>query len=172
MAKKDATRDFVIGENNGVIAVCVVNPEILEQDDEYKRGRAFLFYVGNARVNCPASEINAGTTDKPLRPFCGKRPEFDRLIKGRNRRGDLPEKVVINGKEVLTETLHIGCYVPFSFGIGHDSDVKGFWEGSSQFRGDYDSFLEVLARYDEIRKTFGYRIKKFFGFAPKLHLAQ
>src|SRR3989338_2738435 len=177
---------FGMGSNNAVVLLYVIHPELLAMDDVSKRGRPFLFYVGSHFQDKSGREIADGfDSSNPLYPYVGKVKELTDLLNGRcdgftaewlkvkpalQMYDKLPERVLINGKEVETKNLSSG-WVPFSFGVGHEYEHKRFKETNGRnVRLDLDEFKAVLGQYEvqkaarEAREaTLGYRLQRFFG---------
>ncbi len=161
--------DFSIAENNAFAAVYVVNPRILEFDDQAQLGKPFLFYQGStfSTLRKTLLEPTLG-----VQIYAGTGADLERLLEGRSEAGregvaKVPERLTIGGKSFSTNNLRSG-YVPFSFGVGHDDDVARFQKSAgSNVRLDYTRFKnEVLPQYDaKMAKegTIGYKVASFFG---------
>lgn len=163
-------RDFVSSYNNGITALYVVNPAILALDDGRQRGKPFLFYHGTRHPG-PIRQMTDGGAGSRLTPYVGRSADLEQIMQGRSQEGIVPETVVINGEKIKAEDL-CSIYVPFSFGIHHESDVIRSNLHGLTVRVDLDEFKQVLQRYDQIRtaeaarkKTIGYKVRRFFGGA-------
>ncbi len=169
---------FHTASNNSVTAVYVVHPELLAVDDVTQRGRPFLFYTGSHHENQAARQIAEGWAG--FHPYVGKREDLEQLVaKSPKDAQRLPEQVMINSEEVLTEKISSG-YVPFSFGVGHEYDCQRFTEtNGGNVRLDLEQFKEVFAGF-EVKKeaekaeqkaraqyeaTLGYKVRSLFGMA-------
>ncbi len=147
--------DFAYFENNNVVAVYVINPEILELDDPAQRGKAFVFNLNKP----PKRQINPKKTG--FYPYVGGANELNKLLEGRNLKGKLPKKVVINGREVNSDTLWSN-FVPYSFGLGSpEEEYKN--EGLSGVRLDLKKFMDVLKVYGGKKRQETEKKKGFFA---------
>ncbi len=166
---------FHTASNNSVTAVYVVHPELLAKDDATQRGRPFLFYTGSQDQHKSAQQISEGWSG--LQPYVGKKGDLEQLVaKSPKNAQKLPEQVMINDREVLTEKLSCG-YVPFSFGVGHEYDCKRFQEtNGGNVRLDFEQFKQVLAGFEaqkeveqkacaQYEATLGYKVRSLFGMA-------
>lgn len=170
---------FGMGSNNSVVALYVLHPELLAKDDPTQRGKPFLFYVGGRQEDVPAREIEEGFAG--LRPYVGTKSELADILNGRTDKSyaswlgidaakkpfdKLPERVTINGEEVLRERLSSG-WVPFSFGVRHEYDCQEFKRtNGGNVRLDFEKFKSVLAKFDARKAyeaTVVYRVRRFFG---------
>lgn len=170
--------DFYTTHNIVTTAVYVVNPELLASEDKSLWGKPFLFYCGKHTE--PVEEIlgnmyghvhrNEGD-EEPIRCFVGKSEELSDLLSGRIV--GMPAKEVTIDNEVVKSDRLYNCYVPFSGGVYHETDVAR-WNatGGKNVRTDFVEFKEKLRAYDEKKKaerqaeerrvyesTLGYKIR-------------
>ncbi len=114
--------DFFVGENNCVFAAYVTGTEILEKDDPKLIGVPFIFYDGTTRhsiVNKLKSEGISYLSGSQL----------EALTKNAQMKGRVPETVRVHGNDIpWRELLRLspfgGAYVPYSFGVFHEDDLK------------------------------------------------
>jgi len=152
--------DFVTPENNCVVAAYVTNPEILARDDAGLRGVPFLFYVGTR------------TNHESLTQSMGKdylsRDELSTLLEEMDTRSRLPETIKMGNEEIPGNKLATG-YVPFSFGVCHESDEKV--NRRIRTRANYNKMVhEILPEVKSVRKaeakrksTIRYRLGRTLG---------
>jgi len=151
--------DFKVASNGGVTALYVVNPGILALDNPNYIGKPFLFLANRIDAELPAPEVEDGVGG--IKPYAGRQTDLEALLQGRTTQGTLPEFVTINDEQVAMEKLLggiwlsrlynaglRGLYVPFSFGLFHQEDVKDWKAQGPSVRTDLDQFKLVLAQYD------------------------
>ena len=165
--------DFKLGYNNRVTAVYVVNPAILELDDQTQLGRPFLFLSDSVDVGVPARQVEDGMGK--IHPYVGRRADLDELLQGREIKGSLPEAMKINGNYINGNYIPTpllfgrfqlrgaGLYVPFSFGVFHEQDVQDWQKNGPSVRTDLDEFRLVLARYDVQQQAEEQRSREGLG---------
>lgn len=183
------TPDLVIGYNNSVAAAYVTAPDILARDDPQLRKAPFLFYVredqsagrlASAREGGKAPYLSAqqfrtlldnvdtvyGALWIPLSV-----PVLDESRTPRHLHA-YPKEIVMPGRgrqRIPMGELASG-YVPYSFGAGHDNDVKTGVKVRSD--ADYDRMIrEILPAVHEGRhpvRTFIRRLGAKVGLEARL----
>ncbi len=161
--------DFSIAENNAFAAVYVVNPRILEFDDQNQLGKPFLFYQGTtfSKLRQTLLEPTLG-----VQIYAGTNADLEQLLRGRQEAGrdgvaKVPDTVRVNGELISIDKIRSG-YVPFSFGVCHEDDVARYQKRpGSNVRLDFQEFKNrVLPRYDAKMTeegTIGYKLASFLG---------
>lgn len=138
----DAFPDFYLANNNAVVAAYPVKPEILRRERSEIMGVPFLFYVGTrstvAQVNASAERMAREVFPGGSAPHYFSESDLDRLLEGTIQKKDVlhhslcsapaiqwPKQVeVVSGSVVASDKI-ANWWVPYSFGVGHEGDVKG-----------------------------------------------
>ena len=112
--------DMVRSYNNGVLAVYIVGKDVLEAERRPDLlGVPFLVWNGSWSPIGPSVERARKIVGVPYI----SRDQMNQLENEMVTKGDVPETVTISGTEYSIDRLGSG-YVPFSFGIYHESDKK------------------------------------------------
>jgi hypothetical protein len=117
-------------ENNCVIAVYVASSELIRQEPPELWAVPFIFYVGTTRHHAVADLEERGV-------HFGTGAEHDALMEMAVSRGRCDHEEVAK----MIPTMW-GCYVPYSFGVGHEGDVSR--RHRVRTRVEYDRFMVLL----------------------------
>lgn len=147
---KPKYKDFAVGENNAVIAVYVTGPEILVKDNPNLIGMPFIFYNGTTRHSIVDNLRSEGISylDGGL---------LEGLTKNARNDGEVPETIHVHGRNIAWQELYGGVvgpfggvYVPYSFGIYHNDDLRREFKVRAQT--DYNKMVrEILPEIFERR---------------------
>jgi hypothetical protein len=154
---KQEVPDFFTSSNNGVVAVYVTAPDILERDSPQLRGIPFLFYTGS---NSTAEEVSK----RQGRTYLNNN-ELSTLLEGMDTETRLPETIRVGDKEIPSTKL-ASTVVPFSFGAGHLELEKTDYKPRN--REDYRNMTKAIipgVKADRREKpTLKYKIATLLGF--------
>ncbi len=174
---RTAIPDLVIGYNNSVVAAYVTAPDILARDDRQLLKAPFLFYVRDDQ----SPERLASARDGGKAPYLSAQqfrtlldnvdavygalwipigvPVLDESRAPRHLH-TYPKEIVMPGRErrrIPMGELASG-YVPYSFGAGHDNDVKT----GVKVRGDADYDRMVQEILPAVREERRHPVRTFF----------
>ncbi|MEK6922120.1 MAG: hypothetical protein AABX82_09580 [Nanoarchaeota archaeon] len=165
----DLFPDFYLANNNCVVAAYPVKAEILRRESSQLAGVPFLFYVGTrstvAQVNESAQRMAKEVIPGGSAPHYFSGADLDRLLEGTIQKKDIlhhslcsaeavkwPKQIeVIPGRIVASDKI-ANWWVPYSFGVGHEGDVKGH----TPFRTEVDYSRMVQSVLPDVRAERAY----------------
>lgn len=184
--------DFLLASNNCVVAAYPISPGILRREAPCLAGVPFLFYVGTQstvdRVNASAQRMATEVIKGGSAPHYFSASDLDALLQGTITRKDVPNDAkspeqieIVPGTALPLDKLASG-WVPYSFGVGHEHDVKSH----TPFRqpNDYQRMVQRILPDVRTERQFmkeqdekqareaaqlGNRVKALFGmYHPKI----
>ncbi|MEK7193300.1 MAG: hypothetical protein AAB652_00755 [Patescibacteria group bacterium] len=156
--KKKRCADFVVKEQNAVVAVYVVAPDLVAAEPEEMKGVPFIFYRGEPGRSTQRAMVAHMEHEKGV--HYGTDGDIICIL-AHGSQGPTPKEM----EEYIPTAWNGTPLVPYSFGIHHGEDEK--LERRVRSYENFRDFFQIFARVRENRereeRPIRFFMKRFFA---------